>query len=327
MRRLPMVLISLAVLGILLVVLCTFVQRPYEDVVLDRFGRLVDDPMPIVGGWKWCWPTDKVVRFDRRLHLFQSDLRQVFVGGESLSVRTFAAWKISDPKRFYEQTGGSDEQAQNYLAQKINGTVEQQLGELLKDGGVAELFNSSPDRKIKIEAIEGQILSEINAELKGSEEKKGAAAGTKGADEKKGAGMELAQLGFSRMAFPPLVADAVYKRMVGDRLKQASRLTDEGNAKAKALRSEGELTKDNLDSKSAEEVGPLRGAAEAQAVKILADAMETEEAKDFYQYWKSMELFKNSLTKNTYLVLPSNSPLIEFLLTPPARNGPRPEKK
>ena len=41
MKRVVIGIFSAVVLFILFVVLCTFVQRPYEEVLLDRFGTLI----------------------------------------------------------------------------------------------------------------------------------------------------------------------------------------------------------------------------------------------------------------------------------------------
>src|SRR5579862_2331637 len=100
MRRLIIGIFSAIVLAILFVVLCTFVRRPYEQVLLDRFGNLIGENQQVrlMYHWYFKMPTDSVVRIDNRLHLYTGPLQQVATKKhEPISVRTFAAWHIVDP--------------------------------------------------------------------------------------------------------------------------------------------------------------------------------------------------------------------------------------
>ena len=81
MRRVMLGVIGFLVLAVLFIVLCTFVKRPYERVLLLRFGSLVEEPgqARICYNWYLKFPTDSVVRFDTRLHLYTGPLKRALV--------------------------------------------------------------------------------------------------------------------------------------------------------------------------------------------------------------------------------------------------------
>src|SRR5579884_799094 len=98
MRRIVIGIFTAVVLVIAFLVLCTFVRRPYEYVLLDRFGTIIDQDHQtrIVPAYNWYFklPTDSVVRIDTRIHMYTSPMKEVVTtGSETLSVRTYAAWR------------------------------------------------------------------------------------------------------------------------------------------------------------------------------------------------------------------------------------------
>ena len=127
MRRVMLGIFSAVVVLVLLVVLCTFVKRPYERVLLTRFGSLVEEKNQarIAYNWYFKWPTDSVVRFDNRLHLYTGGLVEATtVKSETISMRAFAAWRIVDPMKFYTMTGGSDKKAEQMIEAVLKSLVQ-----------------------------------------------------------------------------------------------------------------------------------------------------------------------------------------------------------
>src|ERR1043165_9150785 len=100
MKRAVLGIFAAVVLLILFVVLCTFVRRPYERVLIDRFGTLIDPGQKgtIAYNWYFKLPTDSLVRVDTRLHMeplpFIEYTTQL---NEPISVRAFIVWRITDP--------------------------------------------------------------------------------------------------------------------------------------------------------------------------------------------------------------------------------------
>jgi membrane protease subunit HflC len=135
-----------------------------------------------------------------------------------------------------------------------------------------------------------------------------------GVDEQ---GLQIVQVGFSRMAFPPGNAEAVYNRMASERDKQAQAYRTEGTAMANQLRAEGEADATKIRSAAVEKAEQIRGEADQEANRILAGVQSSQSARDFYQFWKKLDFAKGSLTKNAYIVLSTDTDWLNPLFTDP----------
>jgi len=318
MRRVVIGIFTAIVVGILLIVLCTFVKRSYETVLLVRFGRLIpeQDQSRLAYNWFLKMPTDSIVRIDRRLHLYTGPLQQVATGNkEPISVRTFAAWRIVDPEKFYRTTGGSDQKARDIIDQKMRGLV----GGKLASKGLDQFFNTD-ETKVQTHAVETAIATE-------------ATNGTSTGDEHehqtglKEQGIEIAEVGFSRMAFPPANAEAVYMAMVARLNATASEYESKGKADVTTLAAEGRNESAKITAEATAEAQRTRGDGDAQALALIANVQKAEGAQEFYQYWKSLDFWKNGMSKNTLLVLTSDNPWLKGLFQIPqpmagATSGP-----
>jgi len=312
MRRLVIGMFSAIVLLILFVVLFTFVRRPYEDILLDRFGTLIaqNQQSRIMYNWYFKWPTDSVVRIDRRLHLKTLPLQEfVTSGAEPVNVRTFVVWRITNPTAFRQKANGSDERAEEIIQTSILSLVGQEMGSHKLD----EFFNTDPNTEQHTRALENKIA--VNA-TNGFDNGK-----SKPIPGLKDIGVEIADIGFSRMAFPPDNSNSVYQRMVAALNEKARGYESSGLKEADIIRAEGQRKASEIVESAKVEAGKIKGEGDREALKILADVNTTEAAREFYQYWKSLDFLKASLTKNSILVLSTEDSFISRLFKAP-QSGP-----
>ncbi|MGN6370198.1 MAG: SPFH domain-containing protein [Phycisphaerae bacterium] len=317
MRRTVIGVFTAIVVVILFLVLCTFVRKPYEYVLLDRFGHIIDQPqqMHIAYNWYLKLPTDNVIRIDTRLHMDTTPLQEVVTAGsDAISVQTYSAWRIKDPIKFYRTTGGSDTRAKQIMEQKMTGLVQAKLA----SHTLEEIFNND-DAKIHTDEIEREVADEATH---GSPD--GAGGRTAGVEDQ---GLEIVQIGFSRMAFPPANADAVYARMAAERYKQAAAYKSQGDSDANRIVKKGEADAAGIRAEAQKQAGEIRGDGDRKALEILAGVQQSPSARDFYEYWKSMEFVKSSLAKNTYLVLPTDADWLKALFTAPTAVNPQTQQQ
>ncbi len=309
MRRVIIGVFTAVVLAILFVVLCTYVRRPYEEVLLNRFGTLIgqDRQARIAYNWYFKLPTDSVVRIDTRLHLYTGPLQQMATANkEPISIRTFAAWHIVDPVKFYQTTGGgSDQRAKEIMEQKLLGLVQGKLASHTLD----ELFNTD---EAKVHT--GKIEDEVAIEATGSREKLATGARADGLLDQ---GLEIVEVGFSRMAFPPVNAAAVYSRMVSDLNVRAALYDSQAQQAVAVSRSAAENKANEIRAKALADAEIIRGEGDREALEIIAQVQNTEAAEQFYRYWKSLDFVKSSLAKNTILVLSSDSDWLKAVFRAP----------
>ncbi len=263
MRRPAIIILSVLVGVVLFLVLCTFRVRPYETVILNRFGKAIGDKgqVTLAYGWRLCWPTDYVIRLDRRLHLLPSQLTQVAAkNGETISVQSFAAWRIADPEAYYNAYLGSDVTAQQAIATRISG----QLLAILATHQLDELFNVDPT-KLKTAEIEAAVVHNVNEAA--TDPKTGMVM-----EGLRSQGVEVVQIGFSRFTFPPTVVKAVYSRMASERAVQAAEFESSGKAKAKELLAQGNQIASDTRAQAEMEQKRIEGEGDAEALRILSDA-------------------------------------------------------
>ena len=309
MRKIAIGLLTVVVAAALFFVLCTYRVRPYESVILNRFGKAVGESgqARIAFGWYLCWPTDVVVRLDKRLHLHQGALMQMATGSkETLSVRAFAAWRIKYPVVFYQSFQGNDAKADSMIKEKMAGKVAEVVGAYPlsalfgAEKGSATSMPLEGGAKVSETAtqeMEGKVTQRVNEELKGL-------------------GIEVAEVGFSRVAFPPGVAESVYGRMRQERDTLAGGFQAEGEAEATKLMAEARSQAEEKRSAAKREAENIRGTGDALAIQALASVQDTPEKKEFYQFWREMELLKNAIGKGTYFILRGDQPVDQQLWWP-----------
>ena len=297
MKRTVLGVFAGIVVLILFVVLCTFVRRPYEKILIERFGRLIEVPEKgtIAYNWYFKLPTDSLVRVDTRLHLKTLFLNEFTTKErETISVRTFVVWHIVDAVKFRNKASGSDDVVADLIQARVVSLVPQEFGQRTLD----EIFNSTnPDTDKHIREIETNIA-------------KLATEGSAGMVGLKDMGIEIADIGFSRIGFAPANTESVFSRMVAELNQRAKGFESEGLAEAEKIRSAGANEAETIRSKAVAEADGIRGDAERQASQIILSVANTDAAREFYQYWKSLEVLKASLAKNTVMVLSTDNPWI-----------------
>jgi membrane protease subunit HflC len=292
MRKLAIGTIVSVVVVVLFCELCTVVAKPYQKILLDRFGEIVSHPTRICYNWFLCYPTDRVIRLDMRLHLYQSDNREVSTSaGEPISIRTFALWKIINPVLYVDRLPGGTPAVQRYLDNKIQSAVLKQMGHYTLD----EMFNVDV-KKLKMQQAEENIQHKVNSGMQSL-------------------GIDVVKVGFARMTFPPDVAARVYQRMTAERNKIASEYINQGEKEAQITVAQGSEQATEIRSAASKQAAIIRGQADASAYAILNSVQETPQARQFYRFWKSLQLFQNSMGDTTYWVLTPNNPVTEPLFT------------
>ena len=211
--------------------------------------------------------------------------------GEPISIRTFALWKIVNPVFYVDRLPGGTPAVQRYLDNKIQSAVLKQIGHYTLD----EMFNVDV-KKLKMQQAEENIQQKVDAGMQSL-------------------GIDVVKVGFARMTFPPDVAARVYQRMTAERNKIASEYINQGEKRAQIRIAKGREQATEIRSAASKQAAIIRGEADASAYHILNSVQETPQARQFYRFWKSLQLFQSSMGNTTYWVLTPNNPVTEPLFT------------
>ena len=127
-------------------------------------------------------------------------------------------------------------------------------------------------------------------------------------------GIELLDVRLKRVNYNPDVLDRIYQRMISERQQIAQRFRSEGEGEAARIAGQKERDLNEIQSTAYRKGAGIRGQADAKATEIYARAYtQNPQAAEFYSFLKSMETYRRVLTKDSTLVLSTDSDLFRYL--------------
>jgi membrane protease subunit HflC len=129
-----------------------------------------------------------------------------------------------------------------------------------------------------------------------------------------GFGIDVLDVRIKRADFPDSIVESVYTRMRSEREVQAERLRAEGEEQFLTKTADVDRQVENVAASADETGNRLRGDGEAEAIRILAEALEAD--ADLFAFRRSLEAYATILGEQSTVVLSANSPLFQFLQTP-----------
>jgi membrane protease subunit HflC len=299
-----------ALLVALALFLSIYTTGETEQAILTQFGAPVGQAVRTPGLHAKLPFVQVVHRFDKRWLEFDGDPNQIPTKDKKyIWVETYARWRIKDPLRFY-QAVGDERGGQTRLDDIIDGQTRNAVASY----DLIEIVRSSnrpfqaTEELLGIGAAEAAVSIEVGRQKIANEILK------KAAEITLQFGIELEDVRFKRIAYVETVQQKVFERMISERKRIAERSRSEGQGRAAEIR--GQMQRDVLAAssvgyKSAQEI---KGAADAKATTISARAYGKD--ADFYQFWRSLDALKSGLDDKTWLILSTDSELLQYLKSP-----------
>src|ERR1700720_4126620 len=310
-----LLMLPLAIL-LLFAVLGSFyaVDQP-EQVIITQFGKPVGDPITEPGLHFKLPLVQTISRIDKRF--LEWDGAPVAIPTRDktyIHVDTFARWRIEDPKTYFVRLH-DERSAQSRLEDILGSETRNSIAK----HDLIEIVRTDKQRQpLHDETLRGGpngtgtigVLPPIEfGRLKIEEEIKTAAT-------QKLAGFGIAVLDFriKRVNYNPDVLDRVYQRMISERLQIAQRFRSEGEGESARIAGQRERDLNEIQSNAYRKVQQIRGEADAKATEIYARAYtQNPQAAEFYAFLKTMETYRKVLTKESTLVLSTDSDLFALL--------------
>jgi membrane protease subunit HflC len=109
--------------------------------------------------------------------------------------------------------------------------------------------------------------------------------------------------------------NAVYSRMISERNQIAEKYAADGNYEASIIRNDVDKNVNIIISNAKAEAAQLEAEGEAEYMRKLAEAYDTEDKREFYEFTLALDALKQSLTGDEKMVvLDANSELAKILL-------------
>ena len=120
----------------------------------------------------------------------------------------------------------------------------------------------------------------------------------------------------------------IHTRMISERQQIAAGFRSMGEGEAARILGTKEKELKRINSEAYKTVEEIRGEADAKATAIYAEAYnQSPAAAEFYQFVETLELYRNSLSKEASVILSTDSELFRFLKGASAEGEKPPAKE
>jgi membrane protease subunit HflC len=300
--------IALAVVILIVLLSSLYIVKEHEQVIITQFGKPIGDPITEPGLKVKAPIIQKVNRFDKRFLEWDGDPNQLPTKDKRfIWVDMYARWRITDPllyfQRLRDERGAQtrlddilDGETRNAIAnhnlleviRNTNRTPEQSELETRDETGLEEI-------SIGREMIRDEILSKAKTRTKDL-------------------GIEILDVQFKRINYVEEVRQKVYERMVAERMRIADRFRSEGEGEASRIRGEKERELKRIQSEAYRQAREIRGDADAGATEIYAAAYNRSAGTQaFYEFLKTMEIYRTTLDSETSLILSTEGEFYKFI--------------
>ena len=208
---------------------------------------------------------------------------------QNMTVDCYVLWRIEDPKKFY-QTLGSTGAAE----QRLNATTYNELKTVMGTLAQADIINM--DDGAERNAIYEGINAKVDAQAKTY-------------------GITVEDVKIKRFDLPQSNENAVYSRMISERNQMAEKYTADGNYEASIIRNDVDKQVNIIISNAQAEAAKLEAEGEAEYMRMLAEAYDTADKKEFYEFTIALDALKQSLSGDEKtIILDGNSALAQILI-------------
>ena len=233
---------------------------------------------------------DSVKYFPKATQLYDIPPSEVLTSDkQNMTVDCYILWSISDPKLFY-QTLSTTARAEERLDAITYSVLKTDMGTLAQ----ADIINMNDGAERN--AIYEKIATEVDA----------AAAAY---------GIRVEDVKIKQFDLPESNLNAVYNRMISERNQMAEKYTADGNYEASIIRNDVDKQVNIIVSDAEAEAAKLEAEGEAEYMRLLAEAYDTKEKQEFYEFTLALDALKASLDGDEKtVILDANSELAKILM-------------
>ena len=283
------VLIIIAILALIGITNSLYTVAENEYACTVRFSKIINTVDE--AGLHFKVPfIDSVKYFTKATQLYDIPPSEVLTSDkQNMTVDCYILWSISDPKLFY-QTLGSTGVAEDRLDNLTYNELKTVMGTLAQ----ADIINMN-DGAERNEIYEGISTSVDSEAMK--------------------YGIHVEDVKIKQFDLPDSNLTAVYSRMISERNQMAEKYTADGNYEASIIRNDVDKQVNILVSNAKAEAAKLEAEGEAEYMRLLAEAYDTADKKEFYEFTLALDALKKSLEgEEKTVILDGNSELAKILM-------------
>ena len=280
-------LIALVLLVVALDSVYTVKENEYACTV--RFSKIIE--INDEAGLHFKVPfIDSIKVFPKTTMLYDIPPSEVLTSDkQNMTVDCYVLWKISDPLLFFQRVTTTTE-----AEQRLDHLTYNELKTVMGTLAQADIINMEDGAKRN--EIYETIAIDVN-------------------EQAQDYGITVEDVKIKQFDLPDSNLNAVYSRMISERNQIAEKYTADGNYEASIIRNEVDKQVNIIISNAQAEAAKLEAEGEAEYMRMLAEAYDTEDKKEFYEFILALDALKSSLTGDEKtIILDENSPLARILM-------------
>ena len=210
---------------------------------------------------------------------------------QNMTVDCYILWEIAEPQQFYRALGTTNKAEERLNAITYN-ALKNAMGRLAQ----ADIINMN----------DGAERNDIYESITTTVDAQAATYGIRVEDVK-----------IKQFDLPDSNLNAVYSRMISERNQMAEKYTADGNYDASIIRNEVDKQVNIIVSNAEAEAAKLEAEGEAEYMRMLAEAFNTDDKKSFYQFTLALDALRASLSgADKTVVLGADAELVRMLIDP-----------
>lgn len=263
-----------------------FIVGPNEYAAVFKFGKIVsvtDTP-----GIKYKIPSVHTVRYiSKKLHLYDIPRSGVITKDKkSMIADNYVTWRVVDPVKYVQTLNAIEARARERIEAAVYNAIKNVISSMTQD----EVIEARGGR------LSTKIAEDSNSDI-----------GIYG--------IEIVQTEIKALDLPNDNKAAVYERMISERQNIAASYSAEGNSEAQKIRNRTDREAAVKIARAEQSADILAAEGEVEYMKILQTAYNTPEKAEFYNFLRSLDALKKSLTGKgeKIIMLDKNSELGKLL--------------
>ena len=314
-------IVNISIFALLLLVfgsfMFTFQVRQDEVAFLSTSGGTPQEHNGPAFKFRWPWPFQDLYKFDKRVHVAETDYEEMPTADKSsLVVQFYFGWKIEDKgaSRFFQSfqgNKGADAEERMKYAQSVLQKMVQDAGkaEVQKLASSTQMAMASDENSTKGQwaAMEVQVAKEVQAQLTAQN-----------------LGVTVQFVGVRRVGVPQKNLDTVLDAMVKEWESEAEKVKKKADEDAQEIISIAESARKQAIAEAKQAADKAEEEQSQEAAQSIAQLAKN---KDLALFLLQIESIKKSVRSESTLILDETMGPFPFLkgvkpeIKPEANNG------
>jgi len=302
-----LIIVGAAILALIVLLNAFYVVSETNQVIITQFGEPIGEAITNPGLHIKAPFIQKANYFEKRWLEWDGDANEIPTKDKKyIWVDTYARWRISDPLVFFQRV--RDERG---AQSRIDDIIDGETRNAIANFDLIEIVRSSNREFEMTEEAEILDLASAIVKIQTGRERIAQIILEQSSETTPEIGVELKDVKIKRINYVDEVERKQFDRMISERQRIASKYRSEGDGKSAEIRGQKEKELLTIQSEAYRTAQEIKGKADAEATAVYADAYNRD--PEFYQFMKTLEVYRTIMDKETWLLLSTDSEFLRYL--------------